>query len=279
MVKNKKIAPGNIINNKEICQIFLCGSQGGMRRSLRTNTLVLISDHVKSLYDDRWEGNIFYYTGMGQAGDQSLEFQQNKTLAESAVNGVHIHLFECFQRNHYLYIDQMCLIREPFVEDQLDRDGNNRKVYVFPLQAKNIFFDVPKDVVNELRNNREQQIQQISDNRLRKIVLNTTPKKSYRECMTKVYSRNMFLSEWVKRSANGFCCLCLQKAPFLTLNGDPYLETHHIVWLSKGGDDSLENMVALCPNCHRKMHQVNDEKDVVRLKLVAESQRNKTKEK
>lgn len=279
MAQSKKLVPGNIISHNEISQIFLCGSQGGIRRSLKTNTLILISNHVKSLYDDRWEDNIFYYTGMGPVGDQSLELKPNKALAESAVNGVHIHLFECFQTNHYLYIDEMFLADKPFVENQLDSNGNNREVYVFPLQAKNILYDVPKDIVDELRNNREQQIQQISDNRLRRMVLNITPKKSYRECMTKVYSRNMFLSEWVKRSANGFCCLCLQKAPFLTLNGDPYLETHHIVWLSKGGNDSLENMVALCPNCHRKMHQVNDEKDVVRLKLVAESQHNKTKEK
>lgn len=45
-------------------------------------------------------------------------------------------------------------------------------------------------------------------------------------------------------------------------DGNPYLESHHIIWLSKGGDDSIENTVALCPNCHRKMHVIADEKDV-----------------
>jgi len=24
--------------------------------------------------------------------------------------------------------------------------------------------------------------------------------------------------------------------------------------LSEGGEDTLENAIALCPNCHRKMH-------------------------
>ncbi|WP_408869546.1 HNH endonuclease [Commensalibacter communis] len=48
----------------------------------------------------------------------------------------------------------------------------------------------------------------------------------------------------------------------LTLKGVPYLETHHIQWLSRGGSDKLENMVALCPNCHKKMHILNDEKDM-----------------
>lgn len=33
------------------------------------------------------------------------------------------------------------------------------------------------------------------------------------------------------------------------------METHHVVWLSQGAD-SVDNTVALCPNCHRKMHIV-----------------------
>ena len=44
------------------------------------------------------------------------------------------------------------------------------------------------------------------------------------------------------------------------------METHHIEWLSKGGSDTIDNTVALCPNCHRKMHIVNDERDTETLK-------------
>lgn len=36
--------------------------------------------------------------------------------------------------------------------------------------------------------------------------------------------------------------------------GAVYLETHHIVPLSEGGADSLMNVVALCPNDHRRAH-------------------------
>ena len=38
------------------------------------------------------------------------------------------------------------------------------------------------------------------------------------------------------------------------------------VWLANGGADSIENTVALCLNCHKKMHVVNDPKDVDELK-------------
>ena len=55
-------------------------------------------------------------------------------------------------------------------------------------------------------------------------------------------------------------------APFADQAGEPYLECHHIEWLSKGGMDSADNCVALCPNCHRKMHTLNDPDDVNILK-------------
>ena len=39
-------------------------------------------------------------------------------------------------------------------------------------------------------------------------------------------------------------------------------------WLSKGGMDSAENCVALCPNCHRRMHILNDQADINTLKAI-----------
>ena len=45
-------------------------------------------------------------------------------------------------------------------------------------------------------------------------------------------------------------------------NGEPYLEAHHVKWLGDGGSDSIDNTVALCPNCHRKMHSLNLSADV-----------------
>ena len=86
------------------------------------------------------------------------------------------------------------------------------------------------------------------------------------EVVVKQYHRSKLISSYAKRRANGICQLCGQYAPFSDENGNPYLETHHIVWLSQGGLDSVENTVALCPNCHKKMHVVNDEKDIVYLK-------------
>lgn len=69
------------------------------------------------------------------------------------------------------------------------------------------------------------------------------------------YARNQALVQYVKRKANGICQDCLQPAPFRDKKtGEPFLEVHHIIPLAEGGDDTLENTIALCPNCHRKRH-------------------------
>ncbi|WP_242657405.1 HNH endonuclease [Vibrio antiquarius] len=55
--------------------------------------------------------------------------------------------------------------------------------------------------------------------------------------------------------ADGVCERCKQQAPFSrSRDGTPYLEVHHIKRLADGGDDSVENAQALCPNCHRELH-------------------------
>ena len=74
------LKPSDILTNQELMDKFKCAMSGGMRFSHRTNTLVLISDHTKSLYDDRWISNVFNNTGMGKLGNQSLYYIQNKKL-------------------------------------------------------------------------------------------------------------------------------------------------------------------------------------------------------
>lgn len=89
-----------------------------------------------------------------------------------------------------------------------------------------------------------------------------------RTLKSKVYIRNQYIAEYIKRRAKGICQLCGQPAPFSDINGAPYLEAHHIIWLSRGGTDSIDNTVALCPNCHMKMHIVDDVQDVKKLQSI-----------
>ncbi len=67
--------------------------------------------------------------------------------------------------------------------------------------------------------------------------------------------------------AGDICGLCYDKAPFDRENGTPFLEVHHIIPLSEGGKDTVENTAALCPNCHREVHFGNM-RQVLREKLL-----------
>ena len=106
----------------------------------------------------------------------------------------------------------------------------------------------------------------MSDTELRKKAAAASTKTKSSTTVNVVYERNRYVAELAKRRADGVCELCRKPAPFTNASNEPYLESHHIVWLAHGGPDSIANTVALCPNCHRKMHIVNDAKDISKLK-------------
>ena len=134
MSKIAQLKPGVHYSNEDIFETFLCSPQGGMRRSKRTNTLVLIANHAYSIYKDRWNDGVLNYTGMGKKGNQVLDGNQNITLFESNNNGVEVHLFEIFNSRIYTYKGQVQLADKPFIEKQDDFDGWSRDVWVFPLK-------------------------------------------------------------------------------------------------------------------------------------------------
>lgn len=75
------------------------------------------------------------------------------------------------------------------------------------------------------------------------------------QVVSHAYRRNPDVVAEVLIRANGKCESCKRDAPFLRAsNRTPYLEIHHIVMFSNGGEDTVANATALCPNCHRKMH-------------------------
>jgi len=74
-----------------------------------------------------------------------------------------------------------------------------------------------------------------------------------KESNTSVFERSSQVRSYILKRAGGFCEWCGQEG-FKTLAGSIYLETHHIQPLSEGGSDTVDNVVALCPNHHRQAH-------------------------
>ena len=259
MIFDPKISLGTELSNQAVCKLFGCSLNAGMNRSHKTNTLVLISNRVKSLYQDRFDGDVIHYTGEGQLGDQRLT-KQNKTLYESGTNGTAVHFFEVLEPFIYTYLGQVELASKPYQEIQLDKNKASRKVWMFPLKkaGNGSFKPIPIEKIEALGVQREALIHKMSDEEL-KVRAKQAPKKpSKRQGTASQYQRNEFVAELALRRANGTCQLCHKPAPFKKKkSGEPFLEVHHIVWLAKDGDDTVENTVALCPNCHRKMHSLN----------------------
>jgi 5-methylcytosine-specific restriction enzyme A len=265
------LKPSDVIDNEGLMRTFKVSNSGGMRRSHHANALIIVSDHTKSTYDDRWIGDIFHYTGMGLIGPQSLDFSQNKTLSNSNRNNITVHLFEVFQRGRYIYMGEVYLAGEPYEEIQPDSIGNPRKVYMFPLKLKDGQQQVvlsPEALISKIII-QERKAKKLDDEELETKARYAPKKPGSRKVSASGYDRNAYVTEYAKRRANGICQLCDKPAPFVDKKGKPYLETHHIIWLSKGGEDTIENTIAICPNCHRKMHALNLPEDVSKLQQRA----------
>jgi 5-methylcytosine-specific restriction protein A len=125
--------PGDTIDNDTLHLTFRCSLLGPMRRSQKTASLVLISDHTKSAYEDKWIGKVFHFTGMGVIGEQSLASRQNRTLEQSRENGVRLFLFEVFCEGKYVYMGEVELMDKPYRSRQPDSGKTMRDVWVFPL--------------------------------------------------------------------------------------------------------------------------------------------------
>lgn len=128
------------------------------------------------------------------------------------------------------------------------------ETYQYICEVENI------DMVDE---EREKYINNIPKDKLRELaVKRSTNSVKVKYLKTKTYSRDSIIAKEAKDRANGICQLCEKPAPFLDKHGEPFLQTHHIRWLSRGGSDSIDNTIALCPNCHQRMHILDDQNDV-----------------
>lgn len=132
------------------------------------------------------------------------------------------------------------------------RDNISRQIDYFPFT----------EIYEDFNNTREKYFMNLSLTSLKQKVTDAHTKVT----TTSVFSRSILIKEFAKRVANGICQLCEQEAPFLDRNNKPFLEVHHIHYLSQGGNDTIDNVVALCPNCHRKIHHLELAEDVYKIR-------------
>ncbi len=78
------------------------------------------------------------------------------------------------------------------------------------------------------------------------------PDKTYR--MSASYSRNPKIRSFVINRAKGRCEYCGEQGFLMSDSKSYYLETHHIIALADEGEDTVGNVIALCPKHHKEAH-------------------------
>lgn len=75
------------------------------------------------------------------------------------------------------------------------------------------------------------------------------------------FARSSAVRDAALARAAGFCECCGHEG-FKTASGAIYLETHHVVPLGEHGPDVEWNVVAICPNDHRRAHHGEDREEI-----------------
>lgn len=171
-------------------------------------------------------------------------------------------VFECLDLTQYKMIFNV-ITRHPKY-NKVNADSNNNlssalALYLRFLEYKN---DNTKEVLTrddyeKLIESEQKRVSSLSNAELKlKANFASQKRKKYYQIVSKERIRSPYVVQYVLNRADGLCDLCQQKAPFLKKDGTPYLEVHHVKWLSRGGADSIYNALALCPNCHRMVHNL-----------------------
>lgn len=165
---------------------------------------------------------------------------------------------QCSWENYCQFISLISEIRE-IMESTLPMIGSPRLIdahsFVWIIQEDRFINWIPDSV-------QAVQIEAAAEEMVQSIV---TASGGRRIITSSVFSRSAEVVKETRKRAKGICQYCNQPAPFTDKHGKPYLEVHHIIWLSRGGEDSTANTVALCPNCHTRMHVLDKQEDIDKL--------------
>lgn len=213
---------------------------------------------AQQFYGDGTDANgVYWYSGMGAKGDMDWNYA-NRAVRDHAADGRDLFLFERVQRqggywkfSHVMHCAGWKELTRP------DQNGKSRRAFIFGL--------VPVEA------DQEAQVVPASIESLRDLAMltpiagTTLTKLEVRE----VYRRSVAVRAYVLVRASGNCEACGAPAPFLAIDGQPFLEAHHVDRLADNGPDRPDRVAAVCPNCHRRCHYGQDASDFNgRLRIV-----------
>jgi 5-methylcytosine-specific restriction protein A len=243
---------GRVYNRRNDIHARFGGQQQGGIITPKDHPLVIIITGEEGLqhgYADRLRPDgVFEYFGEGQVGDMQLA-GGNKAVADHSASGESLLLFRKTPTGLRFEGEMLC---ETFhYERSPDREGNDRNAIVFELR--------PLEAISEIVDERGAPARPDLASLLeRALAASTAPPRTGTGTLRNVYERSRDVRDYVLARAGNKCEGCQSPAPFTRRDGSPYLEPHHIRRLSDGGPDHPAFVIALCPNCHRRVHAGED---------------------
>ncbi|MER0217028.1 MAG: HNH endonuclease [Nitrosomonas sp.] len=137
------------------------------------------------------------------------------------------------------------------IESSFEAEENRKKYKNIVDSINNRNIAIAKDL--EVKSSFEDEVKDALSSDLSNVIGNKTPFQ--KEIQSFQYVRDPRVVAYVLKHSKGICQDCKKEGPFISkMTGLPYLEVHHKKMLKDGGEDTIANAIALCPNCHRKRH-------------------------
>jgi predicted HNH restriction endonuclease len=204
-----------------------------------------------------------------QIGDMALAYETGSTKAITTI----CQVVDKYEKNEEILVefqkmrDFNLFLELDFMKGINSLSGcdviNNHRGTLLELEMKH--FDVIVQLLEEMNVlehyqyelNRQVQESLVdgSEERRKRLESRTSLVPETYETVLRIFKRNPDVIAEVLVKANGVCEKCESPAPFSRASdGTPYLEVHHKIRLADGGEDTVENAIAVCPNCHKELH-------------------------
>lgn len=266
IVSLPKFIPGEIYKRKALHDEYGGQQQGGICTPVKVPIIILFTGDSGNDYGyhfDGWKNDIFEYAGEGQSGDMSF-IRGNKAIRDHIKNHKNIYLFEDVGLG-VRYIGEMAYVRH-HIRRGPDKDGIDRSVIVFELKQKEDGSRKRGKWTKERgqENGEDANFQQAISETPPAVNLPLgiiPPQPPRRRSGMAAYQRNPGIARKCMEEMGYKCEADPSHLTFISRATDkPYIEAHHLIPIAYQGDfpeaslDVPENILILCPLCHRKFH-------------------------
>jgi len=251
---------GKIYLRKELHKRYGGQGQGGISTPSKNPYIFLFTGESGAAYgyqDTFKKDGMFWYTGEGQSGDMEM-LRGNRALLNHKENNKTLHLFEYTKKSNVRYLGESECVGY-HVELRPDKNENFRKAFIFHLALNPTEEKISEPLSNYEENKAPTAKTPLPE--LRRIALQSlTVGTSAKQVSKTTFIRSEAIRFYALKRASGICEGCNSAAPFQGKHG-PFLEVHHLTRLSDGGPDHPKNVIAICPNCHRRAHFSKDREE------------------